>query len=87
VERAVTLDFKHASLVDGVRFTAQVGIPNVALGLFKKRELPAQVAAAARSDQLAFMLVRGLVRRMGPDPFYIRVARDQALLVHHPDDI
>jgi cytochrome P450 len=83
----MSLDFPRASLVDGVRFTAQIGVPNVVLGLFAKRALPTQVAAAAHADQLGYQLVQGLVRRFGPDPFYIRVARDEALLVHHPDDL
>ena len=83
----MALDFPHSSLVDGARFTAQVGAPNVVLGLFKKRELPVRVASALHAEQFGHLLVRGLVRRYGPDPFYVRVARDEALLVHHPDDI
>ena len=83
----MSLDFRHASLVDGVRFTAQVAVPNVVLGLFRKRVLPTQVASTVHAEQLAYLLVEGLVRRFGPDPFWIRVARDEALLVHHPDDV
>ena len=83
----MALDFPRASLVDGVRFTAQVGVPNIVLGLFKKRELPTRVASTLHAEQFGYLLVQGLVRRLGPDPFYVRVARDEALLVHHPDDI
>ena len=83
----MTLDFPRASLVDGVRFTAQVAVPNVVLGLFKKRTLPTQVASTLHAEQFGYQLVQGLVRRFGPDPFYVRVAKEQALLVHHPDDI
>jgi cytochrome P450 len=83
----MALDFKHASVVEGVRFTAQVAVPNVVLGLFAKRSVPTRVAAAVHAEDLAYLLVQGLVRRYGPDPFWIRVARDEALLVHHPDDI
>src|SRR3954471_21737547 len=83
----MALDFKHASLVDGVRFTAQVGVPNVVLGLFAKRELPARVSSSLHGDHLAYLLVEGLVRRLGPDPFWIRVGKEEVLLVHHPDDI
>ena len=83
----MALDFKHASLLDGVRFTAQVGVPNVVLGLFSKRELPSKLSATLHGDQLAYQLVEGLVRRLGPDPFWIRVGKEEALLVHHPDDI
>ncbi len=83
----MTLDFKHASVVDGVRFTAQVGVPNVVLGLFAKRTLPSRVSSTLHGDQLAYQLVEGLVRKLGPDPFWIRLAKDEVLLVHHPEDI
>ena len=83
----MSLDFRHASLVEGVRFTAQVGLPNAVLGLFAKRPLPTRVAATAHADDLAYLLVQGLVKKYGPDPFWVRVAREEALLVHHPDDI
>jgi cytochrome P450 len=83
----VTLDFRHATLVEGVRFTAQVGVPNVVLGLFAKRPLPTRVAATVHAEDLAYLLVQGLVKKYGPDPFWVRVAREEALLVHHPDDI
>jgi cytochrome P450 len=83
----VALDFKHASVVDGIRFTAQVGVPNVVLGLFAKRTLPARVSSTLHGDHLAYLLVEGLVRRLGPDPFWIRVGKEEVLLVHHPDDI
>jgi cytochrome P450 len=83
----VALDFKHASVVDGVRFTAQIGVPSVVLGVFTRRPLPSRVNATLHGDQLAYQLVEGLVRRLGPDPFWIRLAKDEVLLVHHPDDI
>jgi cytochrome P450 len=83
----VVLDFKHASAIEGVRFTAQVGVPNVLQGLFRRRETVVRVAGVAASDQLAYRLTAGLVRKYGPDPFYVRVAKDEALLVSHPDDI
>ncbi len=80
-------EFRRASVVDGVRFTAQIGIPQVVLGLFKKRQLPMKVASIARADAQGFHLVKGLVERNGPGPFLIRVATDEALLLHAPDDI
>ena len=79
--------FPRASLIEGVRFTAQVGIPNVLQGLFKKRELPTKVAGAARADMFGFALVHGLVKKYGPGPFFVRVAKDEALLLSNPDDI
>ncbi len=79
--------FPRASVVDGVRFTAQVGVPQMVLGLFKKRELPSKVASLARAESQGFHLVEGLIERLGPGPFLIRVATDEALLVHAPEDI
>ena len=79
--------FKHAGVVDGVRFTAQVGLPNVLQGLFKKRPLVTAAASAARIDALGHMLVAGMVERYGPGPFYVRVGAEEALLLHDPDDI
>jgi cytochrome P450 len=83
----VATDFPHASVLEGIRFTAQIGVPNVVLGLFSKRELPTKIAVAAGADYLGYRLVEGMVRSHGPGPFYVRVARDEALLVHHPDDL
>jgi cytochrome P450 len=80
-------DFPHASVVEGIRFTAQIGVPNVILGLFNKRELPSRIAAGARSDYLGYRLVEGMVRSYGPGPIYVRVAAEEALLVHHPADL
>ena len=80
-------EFRRASIVDGVRFTAQIGVPQVVLGLFKKRPLPVKVASLAHADAQGFHLVKGLVERHGPGPFLIRVATDQALLLHAPEDI
>jgi cytochrome P450 len=83
----VVLDFKHASTLEGVRFTAQVGVPNVLQGLFRRRENVVRAAGVVATDQLAYRLTQGLVRKYGPNPFYVRVAKDEALLVSHPDDI
>ena len=80
-------DFPHASALEGIRFTAQIGAPNIILGLFNKRELPARVASKVGADYLGYRLVEGLVETHGPGPFYVRVAKDEALLVHHPDDL
>ncbi|WP_182376294.1 cytochrome P450 [Nocardioides sp. WS12] len=82
-----TTDFPRASVIEGVRFTAQVGVPNVIQGLFKKRELPTKVAGVARADLFGFMLIQGLVRKYGPGPFYVRVATDETLFLSDPADI
>lgn len=83
----VTDDFPHASVLEGIRFTAQIGAPNIILGLFNKRELPARIASTVGADYLGYRLVEGMVRSYGPGPFYVRVARDEALLLHDPADL
>lgn len=80
-------DFPRASALEGVRFTAQIGIPNVVQGLFNKRELPTKVASLIGTDHFGYQLVEGLVKSHGPGPFYVRLAKDEALLVTHPDDL
>jgi len=83
----MVLDFKHASLVEGVRFTAQVGVPNVAQGLFRKRETVVSVVNKLPAEHLAYRLVEGLARKYGPDPFWVRVGTEETLLLTHPEDI
>ena len=80
-------DFKHASIVEGVRFTAQVGVPNVAQGLFRKRERVVNVINKVPAERLAFRLVEGLAEKYGPDPFWVRVGAEETLLLTHPDDL
>jgi cytochrome P450 len=83
----VVNDFKHASIIEGVRFTAQVGVPNVLQGLFRKRELVVSAVGKLPADHLAYRLVEGLARKYGPDPFWVRVGAEETLLITHPDDI
>ena len=80
-------DFPHASVLEGIRFTAQIGAPNVILGLFNKRELPTRIASTLGADHFGYRLVEGMVRSYGPGPFYVRVARDETLLLHDPADL
>lgn len=83
----MVLDFKHASLVEGMRFTAQVGVPNVLQGLFRKREAVVSTVGKLPAEHLAFNLVAGLARKYGPDPFWVRVGTEETLLITHPDDL
>lgn len=80
-------EFRHASVADGIRFTALVGVPQMVQGLFKKREMPTKVAALARAEAQGFELVEGLVKDHGPGPFFVRVGTDEALLLHAPEDL
>ncbi|MFL6021858.1 MAG: cytochrome P450 [Marmoricola sp.] len=83
----MSLDFKHASLADGVLFSTQVAVPNVVQGLFRKRQPVVSAAGVLQADLLAYRCTAALVKRYGVDPFYVRVVAEEALLVHHPDDI
>jgi len=83
----LSLDFKHASIADGVLFSTQVAVPNVVQGLFRKRQPVVSAASLVQADLLAYRCTAALVKRYGVDPFYVRVVAEEALLVHHPDDI
>ncbi|MGN6721149.1 MAG: cytochrome P450 [Marmoricola sp.] len=83
----MALEFKRANAIEGVRFTAQVGVPNVLQGLFRKREVVVSTVGKLPADFLAYRLVEGLARKYGPDPFWVRVGTDDTLLLTHPDDI
>ena len=79
--------FPSASATDAVRFTALVGLPNVAQGLFRPRP---RVAAAI--DQLgvpsrAHQFLAALQRRYGDGPLWVRVAGRDTLLVFGPEPI
>jgi len=83
----MTLDFRHASIVEGVRFTAQVGVPNVVQGLFRKREQVVSAVGKLPAEHLAYRLVEGLTKKYGPDPFWVRVGTEETLLLTHPEDL
>jgi cytochrome P450 len=74
-------DFPHASIVEGLRFTAQVAIPNVIQGLFRRRRKAVAVATRTGADGLAVSFMAGLKRSYGDGPVWIRVAKDEALLL------
>jgi hypothetical protein len=74
-------DFARASLLEGVRFTAQVAVPNVIQGLFRRRRTAAAIASRTGADGLAIGFMSALKRSHGEGPLWIRVAKDQALLL------
>jgi cytochrome P450 len=80
-------DFEHASLVDGLRFTAQVAVPNLIQGLFRRRRKAVAVATKAGVDGHAVGFMAGLRKRYGDGPLWIRVAKDEALLLLGRDSI
>ncbi|HEY2437478.1 MAG TPA: cytochrome P450, partial [Solirubrobacteraceae bacterium] len=74
-------DFPHASVIEGVRFTAQVVLPNVIQGLFRRRKNAALLATRTGADGLAAGFLAGLKRSYGEGPVWVRVAKDEALLL------
>jgi hypothetical protein len=74
-------EFPRASLAEGLRFTAQVAVPNVVQGLFRRRRKAVAVATKANADGLAAGFMAGLKRRYGSGPLWIRVAKNDALLL------
>jgi cytochrome P450 len=74
-------DFPHASIVEGIRFTAQVAVPNVIQGLFRRRRTATAIASRTGADALAYAFMAGLRRMYGDGPVWIRVAKDEALLL------
>lgn len=78
--------FTQASTLDGIRFTAQIAVPNVVQGLFRRRRRVTGVATMLGTDTRAVRFYESLVRDK-PGPIAIRVGKDQALLVHLPEDI
>jgi hypothetical protein len=74
-------DFPHASFIEGLRFTAQVALPNIIQGLFRRRRTVTALADRTAADGLAAGFMTGLKRSYGNGPLWIRVAKDEALLV------
>ncbi|MBJ8347476.1 cytochrome P450 [Antrihabitans sp. YC2-6] len=77
----------EASTLDGVRFTAQVAVPNVVQGLFRRRKTVTGAAKLVDADKQAVRFYEGLVRKFADEPFFIRVGKDKSVLVHRPEDI
>ena len=82
-----SLDLPHASTIESLRFTAQIGVPNVLSGLFRKRGAVVAVTSRVGIEGAAYALMEELVGKYGPEPFWVSVAGDDTVVVHHPDDI
>ena len=65
-------ELPSASTVEGVRFTAQVLVPNLLQGLFRRRRRAVMVATRLNVDGQAIGLIGGLRRKHGPGPFWVR---------------
>jgi cytochrome P450 len=73
--------------VEGLRFTAQVAVPNVIQGLFRRRRIATTAAAKTNADGFAVGFMASLKRSYGEGPLWIRVAKDEALLALGRDAI
>src|SRR5437868_13248987 len=74
-------DFPHASVIEGVRFTAQVALPNLIQGLFRRRKQASAIASRTGADGFAVGFLAGVKRSYGEGPVWIRVAKDEARLL------
>jgi hypothetical protein len=74
-------EFPRASLLEGIRFTAQVAVPNLIQGLLRRRRTAVAIATRTGADGLAVGFMAGLKRSHGEGPLWIRVAKDEALLL------
>ena len=86
-EVALDRDFPHASIVEGLRFTAQVAVPNVVQGLFRRRRTLTAVSEKTGAEGLAIGFVNGLRRSYGNGPLWVRVGKDEAVLALGRDAI
>jgi cytochrome P450 len=68
-------------VIEGVRFTAQVALPNLIQGLFRRRKHAAAIATRTGVDGLAVGFLAGMKRSYGEGPVWIRVAKDETLLL------
>ena len=83
----MTLEFQRANAIESTRFTAQIAIPNVVQGLFRRRTLASKAAAAINLDGAGYALMEGLAKKYGPDPFWVKVVTDDTLILTHAVDI
>jgi cytochrome P450 len=74
-------DFPHASILEGIRFTAQVAVPNVAQGLLRRRRTAVAIASRTGADGLAHGFMASLKRAYGNGPLWIRVGGREAVLL------
>ncbi|MGA3253528.1 MAG: cytochrome P450 [Mycobacterium sp.] len=79
--------FPSASATDAVRFTALVGLPNVAQGLFRPRPRVAAAINQLGVPSRAHQFLAALQRRYGDGPLWVRVAGRDTLLVFGPEPI
>jgi len=83
----VSQELPSANLIENARFNALVVVPNALKGLFRPRRQALAAATRAGVDRRAVRFLRGMSRRYGPGPVWVRVIKDPALLVLSRDDV
>jgi cytochrome P450 len=76
----------RASLFENARFNATVVVPNALQGIFRRRRQAVRVATTANVDGQAVGLLSGMSRSYDGGPVWVKVARDDALLLLDPSD-
>jgi cytochrome P450 len=76
-----------ASLVENARFNALVIVPNALQGIFRRRRQAVAAATRADVDGRAVGVLAGIKRGHAGGPVWVRVVRDQALLLLTPADV
>ena len=85
--RSVELALPRASLVENVRLNATGVVPNAVQGIFRRRRQMVRVAHIAHTDGLLVGSLEGMNRKYGGLPVWVKVMRDDALLMFDPADI
>src|SRR2546421_6744802 len=84
---SVARELPSASVLENVRLNALVVVPNALKGLFRPRQRAVAAATRAGVDRRAIGFLRGMSRKYAPDPVWVRVVGDKALLVLSRDDV
>ncbi len=77
----------RASLLENLRFNAVVVIPNAVQGIFRRRRTAVAAATRAGIDGQAVGLLAAMARSYERSPVWVRVARDNAVLLLDPADV
>lgn len=80
-------ELPRASLLENLRFNAVVVIPNAVQGIFRRRRAAVGAATKAGVDGQAVGLLSGMARSYERSPVWVKVARENAVLLFDPADI
>ena len=83
----MSADSVRAGLVENARFNATVVVPNALQGIFRRRRQAVRAATAANVDGHAVGLLEGMSRSYAGGPVWVKLARDDALLLLEPEDV